>query len=536
MRVSKLGVVAAACGLVLGACVDAEEETLSEDSAAVSARPGRYLVVFMSETAPADAGARINKAGGKTKKLVGNIGVASFDGTAAAAAKLRTDPTVLSVGVERVTNALPEIREEYRRRNPPIGQPTPTDDLYGYQWDIRRIGAPAVWQRSQSGARSRVAVLDTGVMTTHPDLVGQVCGEKRFTYCTTTSSWPSPAYPAYDTLIDFDAYPAWDPEVDPCTPVTLAFQAHGTHVSGTIAGKIGGGSIVGVAPNACVGAYKVFDRYRYTDNGTVVDDVGAFDGPLFAAIVDATDSGYGVISMSLGGVIDLDDPEQMATWQAWKRVTNYANRKGAVIIAAAGNESLDLSGSLANIPSDLPHVVSVAATGASLANSGSAEVPTFNAVPNSDVLAFYSNYGKPVDISAPGGDCGPGYAGTCDFQNLILSSYIFETDNELPGVPAGSGGYAWFAGTDGDAASSRLSLHRSARCTRAGIRQGSSAPGTRHRTSARTTCSARACSTPTVAFAEISALALLLRRARARTRDWSRVDRRSWWAPCPGTT
>jgi subtilisin family serine protease len=447
MHTSRLGIAVVGCSLLLGACVaDGEgDDQLGQSSSAVSSRPGRYLVVFKSDAAPADAGNRIAKAGGKTKRVVGKIGVASFEGTGAAAAQLRLDPMVLAVGVEHVTK-LPDIAEQHRRpRNPPIGQPTAEDVLYGFQWDMRRIGAPAVWARSQGGARPRVAVLDTGVMTDHPDLAGQICGEKRFTYCETQAPTSSPAYPLYDTIIDFDAHPDWDPSMG-CEPAPSLFHAHGTHVSGTIAAKRGAAGIVGVAPNACVGAYKVFDRYRYTDPvAGVIDNVGAFDGPLFAAIVDATDSNYGVISMSLGSVIDLANPDDQATWESWKRVTNYANKRGAVIIAAAGNESLDLSGTLANIPSDLPHVISVAATGSShLVSSGTnAEgIPYLTAAPGSDVLAFYSNYGKPVDIAAPGGDCGPTFPDGCELEYLIFSTYIFED-----GPDAGAPGYAWFAGT-----------------------------------------------------------------------------------------
>ena len=112
-------------------------------------------------------------------------------------------------------------------------------------------------------------------------------------------------------------------------------HGHGTHVSGTVAAKFGGGRVVGVAPDACVAAYKVFDRFRYTDaNNNLVDGVGAFDGPIFTAIIDAVLSGYKVISMSLGGALDRNNKSDNASWLAWDRVAKFANRNGVVIVAA----------------------------------------------------------------------------------------------------------------------------------------------------------------------------------------------------------
>jgi hypothetical protein len=68
-----------------------------------------------------------------------------------------------------------------------------------------------------------------------------------------------------------------------------------------------------------------------------------------------------------------------------------------------------------------------------------AAFPTVDAAPGSDVLAFYSNYGAQVDVSAPGGDCGPLFPNDCDYRHLIVSTYIFPDGQSL--------GWAWFAGT-----------------------------------------------------------------------------------------
>jgi len=302
--------------------------------------------------------------------------------------------------------------------------------------------------------RPRVAVLDTGVADDHMDLDGQIGEMRSFSYCSTSGGvHNSPAYPIYSTYIKVAPDFSWDGVCSPISEVIGApalYEPHGTHVSGTI-GATGRVGVIGVAPNAEVEAYKVFDRVLLPA-GTIPPEQGgdfiltAFEGPLFDAIVTASNNGYPVISMSLGSTFDIRDGR--ASYLAWQRVTQYANKKGTLIVAAAGNSSLDLNGTTVNVPSDLPTVLSVSATGTSalgVDDSGNLVAA------GPDVLTFYSNFGAPVDVSAPGGDLGPAFDNAA---HLILSTYIFEFDSwaqDLEGnavlAPAGSFGWAWFAGT-----------------------------------------------------------------------------------------
>lgn len=399
---------------------------------------GRYLVVFKSDVLPADAATRIQRNGGQLVRAFDQIGVVAVTGNPTFAGRMAKDTKVLSVGTEHMFQ-LPDVATDAladSEAGSVEGAPTAADNLYFYQWDMRRIGAPAVWARwSASAATPRVAVLDTGVMDNHPDLVGQVDSSISFTYCNTSGGPGNTAgYPAYSTLIDFNAFPEWTP-ADGCTAAATMYQAHGTHVAGTIAAKFGGGRVVGVAPDAKVGAYKVFDRYRYTNaTGGLVDAVGAFDGPLFSAIIHATQNGYPVISMSLGSHVLRNDKGSNASWLAWDRIAKWADRNGALLIASSGNSAYDLNGVLAHVPSDLSTVMSTSATGS---NQLLAVAPgVYAAAPGSDVLAYYSNYGSSVDIAAPGGDCGP--TATCQAQYLILSSII---------TAAGAPAYSFYAGT-----------------------------------------------------------------------------------------
>lgn len=388
----------------------------------------RYLVVYKAEALPADAVARIVANGGKVTRTFSQVGVVAVVGDAAFANRMGKDAKVQSVGAEHMfklpdTVATPLSDVEAASSE---AAPTAADTLYNaYQWDMRRIGAPAVWARLPVAAtQPRVAVLDTGVMDDHPDLVGQVDAMVSTTYCNTSGGANnSPSYPKYASLIDFDAHPDWSP-ADGCTAATTTYETHGTHVAGTIAAKFGGGAMVGVAPDAKVGAYKVFDRYRYTDPvDGLVDAVGAFDGPLFSAIIQATQAGYPVISMSLGSHVLRNDKGSNASWLAWDRVTKWANRNGALVVASAGNSAYNLNGSLAHVPSDLSSVFSTSATGTSQLQLVAG---AYSAAPGSDVLAEYSNYGSSVDIAAPGGDCGPNPA-VCNGRHLIANDGISPT-------------------------------------------------------------------------------------------------------------
>ena len=397
----------------------------------------RYLVVFKSDTLPADAASRIRNSGGEVTRVLGQIGVVTARGDAAFAAKIGKDTKVLAVGPEQMFAAPDDKAVQLTDTAVPDAGPEPADTYYpGYQWDIRRVGAPAVWSRLPlSAAAARVAVLDVGVMDTHPDLAGQVDTSVATSYCATSGG-----YPSYTTFIDFDSYPNWTP-ADGCSALGgTIYQTHGTHVAGTIAAKFGGGRVVGVAPDAKIGAYKVFDLYLF--EGDLY--VGAFDGPLFDAIIQATGAGYRVISMSLGSYGVRNDKSYNASWLAWDRVAKWANRNGALIVASAGNTPISLNGALFHMPSDLPTVMSTSASATS--QLVICPGPAYCAAPGSDYLASYSSYGAAVDIAAPGGDCNPNDLANCtsssNLRYWILNAGILEA-----GPNVGLAGYYFMQGT-----------------------------------------------------------------------------------------
>ena len=418
----KRTIIAAALAATLGTTA----AFAANNNPATAASPAaHYLVVFKNATLPNDAASHITKAGGKFLRGFNQIGVASVRGDANFVKAIGKDSAVQAVGPEHLF-AQPEVKAQKLTASTVTGTnsgPTADDYFYPYQWDMRRIGADQVWARLPvSPLRPRVALLDVGTMDTHPDLVGQIDSSKSTSYCNTAGGTNNTdGYPIYSTFIDFVAFPDWTPGVDPCLPLGFNdYEFHGTHTAGTIGAAFGGGGVVGVAPDALIGVYKVFDAYSLDEQNL---KVGAFDGPLFAAIIDATLSGYPVISMSLGSNGLRGGGNDNASWLAWNRVATWATRNGALLVASSGNSNLNLNGKLFSIPSDLPSVMSVSATGA---GELTIDEQGLEVLPGSDELAFYSNFGSPIDIGAPGGDCGPDFfsTGTCDFLYAILSDGI----------------------------------------------------------------------------------------------------------------
>ncbi|WSJ90945.1 S8 family serine peptidase [Streptomyces sp. NBC_01304] len=168
------------------------------------------------------------------------------------------------------------------------------------------IGAPDVWKRKDpagNGADGKgvtVAVLDSGVDYSHPDLGGGF-GEGHKVVA------------GYD-FVNGDGDPMDD-------------HGHGTHVAGIIAGKAAAkGGVTGVAPGATLTAYKVMGA----DGGGNTSDIVA---GIEAAIDPANPHRADVINMSIGGPGDGTDPLGLAA--------TAATRAGVVVVASAGNEGPD---------------------------------------------------------------------------------------------------------------------------------------------------------------------------------------------------
>ncbi|PJY98954.1 MULTISPECIES: serine protease Isp [Bacillus] len=155
---------------------------------------------------------------------------------------------------------------------------------------IKVIKAPEMWAKGVKGKDVKIAVLDTGCDTSHPDLKSQIIGGKNFT--------------------DDDGGKE---------DVISDYNGHGTHVAGTIAANDSNGGIAGVAPEASLLIVKVLGgangsgQYEWIING----------------INYAVEQKVDIISMSLGGPSDVPELEE---------AVKNAVKNGVLVVCAAGNE------------------------------------------------------------------------------------------------------------------------------------------------------------------------------------------------------
>ena len=231
----------------------------------------------------------------------------------------------------------------------------PNDPLYTQQWNYRAINLPAAWNQTTGSADVTVAIIDSGVVTTHPDLASKLL-------------------PGYDFVSSAaDGGDGDGRDGDPTDPKGIS---HGTHVAGIVAAATNNG--IGVA-GVSWGARILPVRVLGTDTGTLAD---AIDGILWSvgesvAGVPTNPNPADVLNLSLGGPFLCSDipPLQSAF--------DKANAAGAVVVVAAGNDNDDAGN---YTPASCGNVISVGAT----------------TVENK--RAYYSNYGPRVDVMAPGGD------------------------------------------------------------------------------------------------------------------------------------
>ena len=196
---------------------------------------------------------------------------------------------------------------------------TPTDPLVSKQWYLAQSRFYESWVTLPAFEPIPVAVIDSGVDTGHPELVGKVLGAKSFVGGSARE----------DTL------------------------GHGTFVAGLIAAGVDNGiGIAGLAPSAELLVAKVVTR----DRAIPVEAEAK-------AIRWAVENGARVINMSLGGVRDPLDPSRDTYSRLEADAVAYAVSNGAVVVAAVGNSGArQAPGKYASYPAALPHVLGVSAT------------------------------------------------------------------------------------------------------------------------------------------------------------------------------
>jgi serine protease len=277
----------------------------------------------------------------------------------------------------------------------------PNDPLYSQQWalsdPVGGVNAPAAWDLQTGSPSVTVAVIDTGI-TTHPDLAGKILPGYDFISDPTTANDgdgrdSDPSDPGDGTSAG---------ECGDGIPGEPSFF-HGTFVSGIIAADTNNGvGISGLDWNA-----KILPVRTLGKCGGTFDDI--LDGMLWAvgvpvAGVPPNPNPARVINLSLGGAGSCP--------QSFQDGVNTALAQGAVIVVAAGNESDD---ALNSAPANCSGVITVGAS-----------------TRQGDITS-YSNFGRRVDLSAPGGDG-------------VISDWILSTGNDGASGP-GNPDYEFAVGT-----------------------------------------------------------------------------------------
>ncbi|MCY0930399.1 S8 family serine peptidase [Streptomyces sp. H27-H1] len=342
----------------------------ASQSATWAAGTRAYLVI----TAAGDSSAvrsAVTSNGGTVFSYYDSIGVIVAHSTSSTfAATMRGVSGVQKVGATRTSDVPADAYNPALPANPsqsttPTGEPV--------RVDMSQIKADQAWAVTTGSASVKVGILDTGVDDQHQDLAPNF----------NAADSASCAYGKPDTRVG-----AWR-DVD----------THGTHVAGTVAAAKNGKGVVGVAPGVKISSVRVAEpgnSFFFAEN-------------TICAFVWSGDHGFKVTNNSY-----YTDPwqfncpdniDQAAIIEGVKRAQEYAESKGSLQVAAAGNENYDLAhkttdsaspndsnpttrtitNACLDIPTELPGVVTVAANGTGVTK------------------ASFSNFGQGViDVAAPG--------------------------------------------------------------------------------------------------------------------------------------
>jgi len=317
----------------------------------------RRIVVFDPSTSPSQRVALAQAAGGHVVRelpLISAVVIEHPSQVAVAEARLRALKEVKRVDLDPKINwlkmadargvdfAVPSAAgilkgiEALKKR--PAAGPAPSAPAAGQEtpWGIERVKAPAAWKTTR-GQGVKVAVIDTGIDRTHPDLAANIKG----------------GWNAITKAGDFNDD-----------------NGHGSHVSGTIAGIDDDKGVVGVAPKADLYGVKVLDA----------EGSGTFDD-VIAGMLWAVENKMEVASMSLGA--DQGNPALADAVEAMRKA-------GVILIAAAGN-----SGGTVGYPAAYPGAIAVAASDSKdkLASFSSRGAAVAVIAPGVDVKSTYMGGG-----------------------------------------------------------------------------------------------------------------------------------------------
>lgn len=223
-------------------------------------------------------------------------------------------------------------------------------------WGADAIGAETAWNQNYKGQDVVVAVVDTGVDLTHPQLREQIHVNR-----TELSGQPGVDDDNNGFIDDVSGYNFATNNPDPTDS-----SGHGTHVAGTVAAKHSAGPVLGIAPQSKILPVKFID-------GNYGDTSGAIAGLNYAV-----SRGAKVINASWGSPCPSE---------ALRQTLESLQNRNVVVVVAAANYGVNLS--------EYPIYPAVYKT---------QNLITIGAMDISGYRATFSNYGPLVDLLAPGRD------------------------------------------------------------------------------------------------------------------------------------
>jgi subtilisin family serine protease len=456
---------------------------------------GVTVVRFAGGTTKTDMDAAVRKAGGDVVTDLSEVGaVAAAPVASDFETRIRSSPRVTSVFVEPVFQA--PFGRDFSAGSGPAWTPLfgssasadPWHDATSFlgvtnpqemlQWDDARMDVGPAWQRTLGDPTVRVAVLDTGIESSHRELHSNFGTAQNFIPCETLTR-------------DFGAQAVKQYGLRDCSNGDA--EGHGTWVASRIAGALNGFASNGVAPRVQVSSYKV-----------LAAGFGGMPDWIVSGLLAACRDRVDLVNMSITGYLDPNDPVDAQTFLLFADAVRYCRDRGVTIFAAAGNDHVrvdrvtstvggrtlsgvgrvstgadgigtvfpgagssddsDVRGELVT-PAGVPGVIMVSAT--NNANGAAPSDDPFGLgmhVGARDQLAYYSSYGSRVDIAAPGGARrfnlpgwdggegnflygGYGSLGALDASGLICSDPIRSSLFNFACFKVDGNGFGWLQGT-----------------------------------------------------------------------------------------
>ncbi len=253
--------------------------------------------------------------------------------------RLQIAPDILPEQAVSLLQSMPEVKVVQPNFTFVPGVTVTDTQLSTLQWAPQKVKADVAWKNNITGSGIIIAILDTGILSTHNEFSG------------TGKLQLGPDFGNDDN--------------DPTD-----IDGHGTHIAGIAAANDDGTGSVGIAPDATILAIKVFT------NSGVASELDIVKGIHYAVA-----SGAQIINMSFGSSNVFSNlPDQLSFSSLLVNAVRDAVEAGVVVITSAGNDTSTLS----SYPTSASDAIMVAATKAD------------------DTLAPFTSHGNSLSVSAPG--------------------------------------------------------------------------------------------------------------------------------------